>query len=107
MTRSRKNNQDFVHISRVLRDVLKIKGVAGNTRLSRIWDVWTDAVGSHIAANAVPAAVKGNLLIVHAESSAWVQQLHFLKQEMISKINRTLGEKDMVADIKFKIGPLR
>jgi predicted nucleic acid-binding Zn ribbon protein len=106
MNRSGKNNKGFVHISRVLQDILKTQGMASNTRLSRIWDVWADAVGSHIAANAVPAAIKGKLLIVHAESSAWIQQLHFLKQEMAVKINRILGE-DLIKDIKFKIGPLR
>jgi predicted nucleic acid-binding Zn ribbon protein len=106
MKRQRKNSKGFEHIGRVLQNILEDQGVASNTRLSRIWEVWADAVGSHIAANAVPAAIKGKLLIVNAESSAWIQQLHFLKQEMIVKINRTLGE-DLVIDIKFKIGPLR
>jgi predicted nucleic acid-binding Zn ribbon protein len=106
MSRRRKNSKGFVHVGRVLEDLLKTPGVASNTRLSRIWNVWADAVGGHIAANATPAAVKGRLLIVHAESSAWIQQLHFLKQEIIIKINRTLGE-DLVKDIKFKIGTLR
>ena len=106
MRRQRKNSKGFVHIGSVLKGVLKTPGVASNTQLSRIWDVWDDTVGGHIAANAVPAAIKGNLLIVHAESSAWIQQLHFLKQEIIVKINRTLVE-ELVKDIKFKIGRLR
>ena len=95
-----------MHVGNVLQDLLKAPGVASNTRLSRIWEVWSDAVGSHIAANATPAAVKGRLLIVHAESSSWIQQLHFLKQDIITKLNRTLGE-NLVRDIKFKIGTLR
>ena len=94
-----------MHIGGVLQGILKNQGMAPNTRLSMIWDIWADAVGKQIAANAVPAAIKGNLLIVHAESSAWIQQLHFLKQEITLKINRTLGE-DLVKDIKFKIGSL-
>jgi predicted nucleic acid-binding Zn ribbon protein len=106
MSRERKNSKGFVHVGSVLEGLLKTPAVASNTRLSRIWDVWSDAVGDHIAANATPAAVKGSLLIVHAESPAWIQQLHFLKQEMISKINQSLGE-DLVKDIKFKIGTLR
>ena len=106
MSRPRKNSKGFVHVGSVLQDLLKTPAVASNTRLSRIWEVWADAVGAHIAANTMPAAVKGRLLIVHAESSAWIQQLHFLKQEIITKINRALGE-NLVKDIKFRIGTLR
>jgi predicted nucleic acid-binding Zn ribbon protein len=106
MNRNRKNSKGFVHIGSVLQGILKTQGAASNTRLSMIWNVWQDAVGSQIAANTVPAAIKGGLLIVHAESSVWIQQLHFFKQEMIVKINRTLGA-DLVKDIKFKIGSLR
>jgi predicted nucleic acid-binding Zn ribbon protein len=106
MSRQRKNSNGFVHVGSVLQDLLKTPNMASNTRLSRIWEVWPDAVGGQIAANAKPAAIKGSLLIVLAESSAWIQQLHYLKREMIAKLNRTLGE-NLVKDIKFKIGTLQ
>lgn len=96
----------FVHISGVIEDVLKTRGMVSNTRLVKIWQIWEDAVGKGIASNTTPAAFKGNLLIVHAESSAWIQQLHFLKKEMIEKINAILGQ-GAVQDIKFKIGPVK
>ena len=103
---SGKSRPGLVHIGGVLRQVMKTAGMASNARLSKIWEIWNGAVGDGIAANAAPAAFKGKLLIVHAESSAWMQQLHFLKKEMIANLNRALGE-DLVHDIKFKIGPLR
>jgi hypothetical protein len=34
-----------------------------------------------------------------------MQQLQFLKPELIEKLNETLG-KNLVGDIKFKIGPI-
>jgi predicted nucleic acid-binding Zn ribbon protein len=101
-----KNKKDFVHIGGVIEDILKTQGMTSNTRLIKIWQIWEDAVGKGIASNAAPAAFKGKLLIVHAESSAWMQQLHFLKKEMIAKINALLG-RDTVQDIKFKIGPVK
>jgi predicted nucleic acid-binding Zn ribbon protein len=106
MKRDMKNKSGPVHIGDVIQSLLKTRGLVANTRLTKIWDVWENAVGEGIASNARPAAFKGRLLIVHAESSAWIQQLHFLKKEMISKINLAMGE-EAVQDIKFKIGPIR
>jgi predicted nucleic acid-binding Zn ribbon protein len=70
----------------------------------KIFDLWVDAVGENISMNAKPAAFKGDLLLVHVSSSAWMHHLYFQKQELIEKINATLGH-DRVRELKFKIGP--
>ena len=105
MTRSVKEKRSFVHIGNVIRDMLKNHRLETNTSLIRVWDVWEEAVGEVIATNTRPAAFKGDLLIVNATSSSWLQQLRFLKPEIIQKINHALGEVP-VKDIKFKIGPV-
>jgi predicted nucleic acid-binding Zn ribbon protein len=105
MTRSFKEKRSFVHIGNVIRDMLKNHRLETNTSLIRVWDVWEDAVGEVIAANTRPAAFKGDLLIVNVTSSSWLQQLRFLKPEIMQKINHALGEGP-VKDIKFKIGPV-
>lgn len=94
-----------VHIADVLKNALAAYRTEGDTELVRIWKLWDGAVGHAVAENTRAAAFKGNLLIVHVSSSPWIHQLHFLKQELIEKVNRALG-KNLVADIKFKIGPL-
>lgn len=99
-------NRNFVPIGKVLQHILKDKGLASNMALVRVWDIWESTVGEMIAANTIPAAFKGNLLIVNAASSSWIQQLRFLKQDLISQLNSVLGE-NLVKDIKFKIGPIR
>jgi predicted nucleic acid-binding Zn ribbon protein len=71
----------------------------------RVWDIWSSAVGDHIGANTRPAAFKGKFLIVNVTNSAWLQQVWFLKKEIIEKVNGCLGE-DLVEEIKFKIGPV-
>jgi hypothetical protein len=38
-------------------------------------------------------------------SSAWLHQLHFLKTELLEKLNLGLTNQK-IEDIKFKIGPL-
>ena len=62
-------------------------------------------MGKAIAKNARPAAFKGKLLLVEVSSSTWMHQLQFLKSDIIEKINDAFG-KEMVAEIKFKIGTL-
>ena len=105
MSRSRTEKRSFVHIGNVIRDMLKNNRLVTDTSLIRVWDVWEETVGEVIAANTRPAAFKGDLLIVNATSSSWLQQLRFLKPEIIQKINHALGELP-VKDIKFKIGPV-
>lgn len=69
------------------------------------WNLWDDAVGPAIAANAQPAAFRGKILIVHVSSSTWIHHLQFLKKDILAKLNAAFGQ-DRVAEIKFKIGPV-
>ncbi len=62
-------------------------------------------MGEAIAENAQPAAIRGKLLVVNVSSSIWMQQLQFNKKEMLKKINDALG-KQLVNEIKFKVGPV-
>jgi predicted nucleic acid-binding Zn ribbon protein len=71
--------------------------------LTKIWDLWEDAVGESIAENTRPAAFKGKILIVYVSSSTWMHQLQFLKKDIILKANKALG-KELIEEIKFRIG---
>lgn len=71
--------------------------------LAEIGDVWDRVVGAAIAANARPAAFKGRELLVYVSSSAWLQQLHFLKAEILQELNSAVG-KPLIESINFKIG---
>ena len=97
---------DFVHIGKIIDDVIKQYRTEPNFALKEVWRLWDEAVGETIARNARPAAFKGKLLIVHVNSSAWIHQLQFLKNDLITKLNAALG-KPLVEEIKFKIGMLK
>ena len=105
MTRKDGEKRSFVHIGTVIQDLLNKRRLETDTSLVRVWDVWEEAVGELIAANTRPAAFKGDLLIVHTTSSSWLQQLRFLKAEIIQKVNHALGNVP-VKEIKFKVGPV-
>jgi predicted nucleic acid-binding Zn ribbon protein len=97
---------DFVHIGNIINDVIKQYRCEPDFALKAVWQFWDQAAGETIAQNARPAAFKGKLLIVHVISSAWIHQLQFLKNDLISKLNASLG-KPLVEEIKFKIGPVK
>jgi len=102
--RSRESNR-FVKVGHIIQDVLRSQRKHGDAKMIRVWDVWPLAVGEPIGSNSLPAAFKGKLLIVNVIDSAWLQQLWFLKKDIIRKVNDSLGE-DLVGEIKFKIGPV-
>ena len=94
-----------VHIGSVINDILKTYRHESDTELAQIWGLWDRLVGDAIAENARPLAFKGKLLLVQVTNSTWLHQLHFLKKDIIQKINDTCG-KELVEEIKFKIGSM-
>jgi predicted nucleic acid-binding Zn ribbon protein len=102
--RERKPKEDFSHIGSIIGNVLREFMPESAGELTRVWQIWDDAVGETIAANAQPVAFKGDVLLVHATSSTWIHQLQFLKADMITKLNAAVG-KAVISEIKFKIGP--
>jgi hypothetical protein len=100
-----KQNNDISHIGDIIGGVLKSCRRDCDGDLSQVWSLWDDAVGDTIAKNARPEAFKGRLLLVRVNSSPWMHHLQFLRKDIIRKVNTALG-KDLVQDIKFKIGPI-
>jgi predicted nucleic acid-binding Zn ribbon protein len=94
-----------VSLGSVIQDVLKTCRPQDDSELTRVWSLWLPAVGPAVAANTRPAAFKGRLLLVHVNSSVWLQELQFLKADIIANLNAALG-RELVGEIKFKIGCL-
>lgn len=57
-----------------------------------MFSLWRQAVGNKIAAQAQPQKFyKGNLTIV-VTTSVWLQQLSFMKREIIDRMNREMAQ---------------
>lgn len=98
-------NGKLIHIRDILNSALGKYRPAMDTAMTRIWDIWDDAVGKPIAMNAKPDSFKDGILIVNVSSSSWIHQLKFLETEMISNINKQL-DQPIVRQIRFKIGKI-
>jgi predicted nucleic acid-binding Zn ribbon protein len=64
---------------------------------------WTKLVGERIASHTKPDTVSYRKLLVYVDSPAWMQQLTFLKEDIIKNINEASG-RQIIKDIKFRIG---
>lgn len=69
----------------------------------KIWLVWDAAVGRQIAAKARPSSIRDGVLTVCVVSAPWMQQLTYLRQQIVAKVNELLGA-DLVRDIYLKSG---
>ena len=93
----------LIHISDIINRLLENIRPNSDTGMTKIWELWQTSVGEAIAKEAKPGAFKDGILIVHVSSSVWMQQLNFLKRDIITKLNVVL-KCEMVREIKFKIG---
>ncbi|MDD2604886.1 MAG: DUF721 domain-containing protein [Desulfobacterales bacterium] len=102
MDRPSSQNSAPVHIGRLLEDALARLCPSGDKALLDICRRWEALVGAAIAANARPVGLKDHLLLVDVASSVWMQQLQFLKAEMITRINAGLPEAG-IEKIRFRV----
>lgn len=69
----------------------------------RVWQVWEKGVGERIARVAHPLSMRDGILTVGVTNAPWLQQLRFLKGEIIARLNGVLGD-ETIRDIFFKSG---
>ena len=62
--------------------------------------IWDAIVGERIAGKTKALYARDRKLIVEVENSTWMNELQFLKQEMIEKLNEKLGQW-IIDDIHF------
>jgi len=103
MSAERKSSKKFTHISEVLRQTLQDCRRETNETLAVLGACWPEVVGETLGAHSCPAAMKGKQLLVHVNSSVWLHEMRFLKDDLIDAANRLL-DQPRVKDIKFKVG---
>jgi hypothetical protein len=101
--RKRKQQAQLQSIGEVLFSVLKKKGMASKLEENALVKLWPKAVGPQIASKTQPDCLRNGTLFVKTISSVWVQQLHFIKEEIRSKLNELSG-KSSIKEIRFLVG---
>jgi predicted nucleic acid-binding Zn ribbon protein len=87
-------------LGEVLQELLQQYGLADRVKELNAVNGWAEVVGEQIASRAHAKDVRDGCLIVEVSSSAWRNELYYLKPEMIEKINKHIGKK-VIHDILF------
>ncbi len=95
-----RSSREPVALSEVLDQVLKSAGLFYAVKEQLVLRHWREIAGEAVAGHAEPVKIEGGVLYLRADSGAWRSQLHFLKNELIRKIN-AFAEKRVVKNILF------
>lgn len=89
-------------IAGVLSRVLKRLGVSAELEGWRAVEEWPQLVGPRLARHTRAVGFREGTLRVEVEGSAWMQELGFLKRELIVRINQHLGSH-LIRDIRLVV----
>ncbi len=98
--------EDPKEIGDVVARVLRELGVGRVTSELKVFEVWEEALGETLAKNLRPVAFMQGVVVAAVPDSAWLQEMHFLKDEVKRKLNRAMGGS-VVRDVRFKLGAAR
>jgi predicted nucleic acid-binding Zn ribbon protein len=84
----------------VLKEVVGSLGIQPQIKKYEIVNLWSEVAGQQVAKVTRAREVRDGRLFVEVESSAWRNELFYLKQELIQKLNRRVGQQ-VIHDILF------
>ena len=86
-----KKTQQMESLGAVLDQSLKRFDLSQRLDAYGVWPIWNDVVGKTIARNAQPEKIRNGTLFVKVTSPVWMQQLQFMKEMIVDKINQRLN----------------
>ena len=98
-----KKDSQVDRLSAVLSQSLKRLDLSSRLDEYGVWPIWNDVVGKTIAKNAQPEKIRNGTLIVKVTSPVWMQQLQFMKEMIVEKLNQRL-KNDTVKSVFFLVG---
>lgn len=80
-----------------------IPGFKEKQKEFEILQIWPECVGEKIAKNTTPIKMIDNeTLLIGTKSSSWAQELKFLEEDILNKLESKLGAR-RVKKLKFKL----
>jgi hypothetical protein len=93
----------LIAIPDVLGQLLKSHGMESRMLEYTFQRHWPEIVGGHIGHHTWPESIRHRKLYLVAENSVWLQQLRFLKPELLAKLSSCAGG-DAITDIVLRVG---
>lgn len=78
--------RNFSRIGERLPTVLRALGLEQRFREQELLAKWPAVVGPEIAARTEATRVEKGVLYVHVDHGAWIQELHFIENDLLRKL---------------------
>lgn len=83
----------------VLESLARELGIDGALRLHQVRDRWSNVFKGPLSLHSYPSSLRGESLLVNVDSPVWLQEINFLRAEMLERLG-PFGVKD----IRFRLG---
>ena len=87
----------------ILARFLKTHGMASRMLEFTLQQHWIEIAGEHVGRHTRPESIRHHKLYLVAENSVWLQQLLFLKPELLAKLNG-IADGAALTDIVLRVG---
>jgi predicted nucleic acid-binding Zn ribbon protein len=77
--------------------------LAPASTLARVQEVWEDAVGPAIAAEAQPTAERDGVLTVVCAAAVWAQELDLMAEAVLARLNAAMGSEH-IRELRCRTG---
>jgi len=92
-------------IAAIVKNLAKDLGLEAGMDLYILQSQWQSLVGKPLSAHAFPQTIQYKVLTLQVDSAPWMQELNYLKAELIQKLNQALG-KPALQSIRLKLAPI-
>ncbi len=88
--------------SSTFESIAKDLGMWEELRLNKIKNQWSKLFSPPLSLHMNPYLLKNNHLLIHVDSTIWLQELYFYKNEILSKL-----KVFNISSIKLRTGPVK
>ena len=89
----------------IVEETIQALGIDAPIKNYSLFGAWKEIVGETIALQTQPRSLRNQILFIDVSHSTWIQQLQFLKPQLLEKLNAFLGEPQ-IKDIRFRLGKI-
>lgn len=89
-------------VGKLLGELLRSRNLDEPLRIYEIQRRWRELVGATTAARSWPASLRQGVLVVHVADSTWVQELSYLKAQLLQKVQSVVSA-EAVSALRFYV----
>ncbi|NLW35879.1 MAG: DUF721 domain-containing protein [Syntrophorhabdus aromaticivorans] len=90
----------FYSLQSILKKVLRDAKLPVNLDAYKVFHLWEEIAGEHLAGHATPVRIDERILYVEVDDPVWLTQLRYMKGDILSKIGRRI-KRGVFRDIRF------